>query len=455
MTESALILAGHGSHISPNTAGVVWSYVDSLRALGAAEEVTACFWKEPPALNQVLDTVAATQVYVVPVFTARGYFTSSVIPSEMALQGPVTRRDGKQIILTRPLGEHPALTRVVRNIVRARIDEYQLDPADTAVAIIGHGTRRNPNSRDTTRYQANSLRDMNWVGEVVDVYLDDEPDIPSLYRRTRAGNIIALPYFLAPGSHVSIDVPRALGLSSLAAPQTVAGRKVFYTQSLSSAPICSAIHDLALEAGLPLRQVAATDPWSGFPKVGRELLIKALKQKKKVKKNRISKENPLRFGPVMVTEKRVWHCSNDENSVALSSAAQLRSRLRENPVRSFRLLPTATDLPSGWQVDLEQPWQAHAVLETVYPGLVADWALQRQGKFAAEPLEGTSERQVGMFKGIHNLAAALLEQTVAKVCGACVRQPTWWMDEPDAELPCKAACNLWLSRAAEAGESAL
>ena len=53
MTDSALILAGHGSHVSPNTAGVVWSYVDRLRALGTAPEVTACFWKEPPALNQV------------------------------------------------------------------------------------------------------------------------------------------------------------------------------------------------------------------------------------------------------------------------------------------------------------------------------------------------------------------------------------------------------------------
>ena len=452
MTDSALILAGHGSHISPNTAGVVWGYVDRLRALGAADEVTACFWKEPPALSQVLDSVAAAQVYVVPVFTARGYFTSAVIPAEMALQGPVTRRGGQTITLTPPLGEHPAMTSVVRDIAREHIAKHNLDPADTAVAIIGHGTRRNPNSRATTRYQAQVLRELNWVAEVVDVYLDDEPNIPSIYQCTSASNIIALPYFLASGSHVSMDVPRALGLSSLAAPQTVAGRKVFYTQSLSGAPVCSALHELALEAGLPLRQVAVTDTWSGFPKVGRELLIKALKQKKEKKKNRISKENPLRFGPVMVTEKRVWHCSNDENSVALSSAEQLRARLRGKPARAFRPLPTATDLPSGWQVDLEQPWQAHAVLETVFPGLVADWARQRQGSFAAETLEGTSERQVGMFKGIHNLAVALLEQTVAKVCGACIRQPTWWKDEPRTDLPCKEPCNFWLSSAAELGE---
>ncbi|MCY4540294.1 MAG: DR2241 family protein [Chloroflexi bacterium] len=442
MTDSALILAGHGSHISPNTAGVVWSYVDRLRALGAANEVTACFWKEPPALSQVLDTVEASQVFVVPVFTAQGYFTASVIPSEMALRGPVTMRDGKTITLTRPLGEHPAMTRVVRNMVRAHIDEYGLDRTDTAVAIIGHGTRRNPDSRDTTRYQAKVLREMNWVGEVVDVYLDDEPDIPSIYRTTFARNVIAIPYFLAPGSHVSTDVPRALGLSDGAGTQTVAGRRIFYTQSLSGdASICSAIHELAMEAGLPLCRGSDSRPWNGFPTAGRDPLMKALK-----------KELPLRFGQVMVTEKRVWHCDNEACGTPMLSAAQLRAWLREDP---FRPLPTSADLPTGWHVDLDRPADAHAVLETVYPGLVADWAAKHQGEFLAEPLKVTSERQVGMFKGIHNLAAELIERTVATVCGACVRQPTWWKKDPASDLPCKAACNYWLSSAAKLGESAL
>ncbi|MDE2950570.1 MAG: hypothetical protein OXT68_07360 [Chloroflexota bacterium] len=446
MTDSALILAGHGSHISPNTAGVVWSYVDRLRALGMAEEITACFWKEPPALHQVLDTVKATQIFVVPVFTARGYFTSAVIPTEMALHGPVTRREGKTITLTRPLGEHPAMASVVRNIVRVHIDEHELDRADTAVAIIGHGTRRNPNSRATTRYQAKVLRDMNWVGEVVDVYLDDEPEIPSIYRRTRAANIIALPYFLAPGSHVSIDVPRALGLSDRLAPQRVAGRNVYYTGPLSGdESICSAIRELALEAGLPPRRNPNADAWGGFPKAGRDSLVKALK-------GRTNQNKPLRFGQVMITEKRVWHCDNDAGSAPMSSAAQLRACLREDP---FRPLPTSADLSAGWHVDIDRPAQAQAVLETVYPGLIADWAAKQRENFLAEPLKVTSERQVGMFKGIHNLAAEVIERTVAKVCGACVRQPTWRQDEPGSDLPCKAACNYWLSSAAKLGESAI
>ena len=51
MSEIALVLAGHGSHISPHTAGIVWRYVDLLRLWGVADEITACFWKEPPAFR--------------------------------------------------------------------------------------------------------------------------------------------------------------------------------------------------------------------------------------------------------------------------------------------------------------------------------------------------------------------------------------------------------------------
>ena len=90
MSEVALILAGHGSHVSPTTAGLVWGYVDRLRLLGVAAEITACFWKEPPSYSQVIHTVASQNVVVVPVFTAQGYFADDVLPSEMGLDGPLT-----------------------------------------------------------------------------------------------------------------------------------------------------------------------------------------------------------------------------------------------------------------------------------------------------------------------------------------------------------------------------
>src|SRR3954467_9379014 len=147
MSRTALVLAGHGSHISPETAGVVWQQVDKLRALNAADEVTAAFWKETPSFHQVIDTLAADDVTVVPLFTAQGYFTQTVIPAEMGLSGSLTERDGRTIRYTPTLSEHPYLARVVRERVATAIAQNGTDPSEIAVAIIGHGTRRSAESR--------------------------------------------------------------------------------------------------------------------------------------------------------------------------------------------------------------------------------------------------------------------------------------------------------------------
>ncbi|MDE2749763.1 MAG: DR2241 family protein [Chloroflexota bacterium] len=444
MSGIALILAGHGSHVSANTAGVVWAYVDRLRSWGAADEITACFWKEAPAFSQVLDTVLADDVVIVPVFTARGYFTSEVIPIELGLDGNASEHNGKRIQLTRPIGEHPRLRSIVDNRLRETIEEYELPPADTAVAIIGHGTRRHRGSRDTAREQALRIRRLNWFREVVDVYLDDEPAIPSVYRDTRAANIIALPYFLADGSHVRQDLPRALGISDLDAANCVNGRRVFYCEPVGShESICQAILDLAREAGLPFAERKPPSAWRGFPIAGRSALLHTL-----------ARQKTLQFGQVKVDRRRVWHSDNRTEGKTFTSPAALRAFLRDDP---FRPLATSADLPAGWQVPLDAPEQAHAVLETLYPGLIADWAASKRGALKTDALKAIGKRQNGLFQDIHRLPVNVIKMALDKVCGGCVRRPTWWPDAAQAgkDLPCRSACNLWLSTARQMGEAKL
>ena len=319
MSCTALILAGHGSHVSANTAGLVWSAVDRLRRWGVADEITACFWKEAPPFSQVLDTVEAGDVVIVPVFTARGYFTSEVIPTEFGLAGKTTIRDGKRIHLTRPLGEHPHLESIVERQLRAIVDQYELAPEQTAAAIIGHGTGRNRQSRDTARHQAERIRELHWLGEAVDVYLDDDPVIPSLYERTSAPHIIALPYFVADGSHVRHDIPRALGIADLNSVNRVRDRSVYYGEPVGSdASICQLILDLARETGLPFQRKADVRNWRHFPRAGRRALFQALES-----------ERILPFGQLMLTQERVWHRENDggrHRAVVTGGAAGICTR---------------------------------------------------------------------------------------------------------------------------------
>ena len=443
MSGFALILAGHGSHISANTAGIVWNYVDRLRRQRVADEITACFWKEQPAFSQVLDTVEAEDVIIVPVFTAKGYFAGEVIPAEFRLDGELTIRGDRRIHLTPTVGEHPQLRSIVETRLRETVEQYGLPPADTAAAIIGHGTRRNRNSRDTAHHQAERIHALDWLSEVVDVYLDDEPDIPSVYRNTRAANIIALPYFLAGGSHVTHDVPRALGISELESVNHVNGRSVFYCEPVGSdETICQVILELARDAGLPLAPSAGSGAWTGFPRAGRSVLLQALES------GRI-----LRFGQISVSKTSVRHSDASSDSKGFASPAALRAYLRDDP---FRPLATSADLPGGWHVNLAQPEGAHAVLETVYPGLIADWAAKQCGALKTESLRDIGTRQNGLFRDIHKLPKRVIKTAMDKICGNCIRQPVWWpgFQETGDQLPCPSACNLWLSSARQLGDAA-
>ena len=434
----ALILAGHGSHISPNTAGVVWGYVDTLRQWRVADEITACFWKEEPSFSHVLDTVVSDTVVIVPVFTAQGYFTQTVIPTEIGLNGDVTHKNGKTIYYTPTIGEHPYLETIVQERVKNALSNDNLNPDQTAVAVIGHGTRRNSSSRDATRQQADLIREHKLVSQVVDVYLDDEPNIPSLYESTDTKHVIAVPFFLAEGSHVTIDVPDALGITFGNYPDTVNGRDVYYTPPVGTDDaMCRVILELARDTGLPFNRSNNPEKliWSGFPKVGQDAFVHALESHK-----------TLVLGQVMVTGEKVWHTDEAGETSARPSPETLRGIVRDNP---FRPLPTSDDLPTGWHVDVASAQEAYAAIETIYPTLITDWANQKDNSFITESLEDIGTRQVGMFENIHLLESVVIQETVDAVCGRCIRQPSWLNghDANNKDLPCKTPCNVWLSAA--------
>jgi sirohydrochlorin cobaltochelatase len=437
MTRTALILAGHGSHISPDTAGLVWSYVDQLREWGVADEVTACFWKEMPSFHHVLDTVTAEDITIVPVFTARGYFATTAIPAEMDLDGEITRRDGRIIRYSKTLGDHPHLAKIVQKRVTDALENYHLDPKLVAVAVIGHGTPRNRHSRDVTCDQAEQLRDQNLVREVVDVYLDDEPFIPSIYQTTQSPNIIAVPNFLATGSHTTIDVPKALGIQLDVNPSNVNGRQVFYTSPIGTDDVvCDLILDLARETGQPFEIQPERDVWSGFPQRGRDELI-----------NAVQTEGILSFGQLQLSPTEIHPLESAENPIVLETPVSLRKFVREEP---FRPLATASNLPTGWRVPISSPEILYPIVETIYPGTVADWAAYQKGEFQSESLSYVAQFQTGMFKDIDRLASSAVENLVGEICGNCVCHPMWLHGEsPPNAIPCKSPCNFWLSRAKE------
>ncbi|MBC8171454.1 MAG: hypothetical protein H7X77_07265 [Anaerolineae bacterium] len=434
MMTTALVLAGHGSHISSRTAGLIWEHVDALRAMGVADEITAAFWKEMPSFHTVFRTLTADDITVVPLFTAQGYFTQTVIPAEMGLTGAITYRDGRTIRYTRTLSEHPYLGQVVQQRIKDAFQTLQTPPDQTAIAIIGHSTKRNPESRAATEAQAAQIRNLGLAAEVQAVYLDDTPEIAEIYRLTSAPNLIAVPYFLALGSHTTFDVPEELGLKPEQSLSQIKGRQVLYTPPVGvDTALREVILELARDAGAPLYPVKAGSTWDCFPKMGQSTLLET-----------IETSGILPFGQLVVLPQRVA-AQGEATIQAVSDPGALRTMIRENP---FRSLATSTDLPDAWYVQIKEPVLLHAVVETVYPGSIADWAAVQQSTFEAGSLAAVVQRQTGNYRKLESLTQYQQEALVGRVCAGCIRHPTWH-DGVTGDIPCPEPCNQWLSIALE------
>ena len=227
----ALVLAGHGSHLNARSSEAVRAHARTLAADGDWDEVLVAFWKEEPSLSRALDGCTAEDVSVVPVFMSEGYFTSEVIPAEMALDGPVTRREGWTIRCTRPVGAHPALA----GIVVERAVEAGASP-DDALFVLGHGTRRNAGSSSAVHAQVERVRDAGRFAQVAAVFTDQDPNVGAVPDLAGKRNAVVVPYFASEGWHVG----------QVAANGAHAVR---YAEPAGTHPgIAAVIRDLALES---------------------------------------------------------------------------------------------------------------------------------------------------------------------------------------------------------------
>ena len=167
----------------------------------------------------------------------RAFIREQVIPREMRLSGRVTNVDGRKVRYTPPSGAHPSLARVlVQRAMEAGATGSE------ALAVLGHGTPRNPNSAANTLLQAGAVRALGVFPEVTAVFIDQEPNMRKVFSMVAARDIVMVPLFIADGWHVGETIPEDMALEGVSTVRD--GRTLRFARAAGTH---SAVVDVLLE----------------------------------------------------------------------------------------------------------------------------------------------------------------------------------------------------------------
>ncbi len=217
--NAALLLVGHGSTKNRDSVLPVEYQANRLRQTGLFGAVYEAFWKVEPKIENVLDRISLSPVYIVPFFLSEGYFTQEVLPQHLGLShGRGVWRGvwrGKELLYCRPVGVHPKINEIVdQRIQDVLVSETCPDPAQTCLFIAGHGTNQNANSSLFIERQVERVAETGQFAQVKAIYLDQEPAIANWREWTNLKQIAVIPYFLSDGLHVAEDIPELLGFQT-------------------------------------------------------------------------------------------------------------------------------------------------------------------------------------------------------------------------------------------------
>ena len=258
--DSALLIAAHGSTVNPDSSAPTLAHAAEIQRRKIFSAVGCAFWKEEPSLRDAIflfDPESVREVYVVPNFISEGYFTQTVIPRELELKEPVTTRaNGQTWIYCEPVGNNPIVTELL--LARAREIAPDVEPTQTALLIVAHGTELNDNSAIAAKREAERIRARGEFASVGNAYMEEPPLIAEWDQLTSAPNVIVVPFFIADGLHSYEDIPKLLGIERTGTdvfgknPHRLQGRSLYYARAIGTDPRFA---DVIVEQTLKARSV--------------------------------------------------------------------------------------------------------------------------------------------------------------------------------------------------------
>jgi sirohydrochlorin cobaltochelatase len=271
--DAALLIVAHGSTVNPDSSAPTLAHAAEIRRRKIFADVGCAFWKEEPSLRDAIflfDPEAIREVCVVPNFISEGYFTQTVVPRELELNGQITKRSNGQVWkYCEPVGNHPMMTELL--LRRAREIAPDIPESDTTLLIVAHGTDLNENSAVAAKREAEKIRGLGKYATVLNVYMEEPPLVSDWRKLTKTRSVVVVPFFISDGLHSYEDIPRLLGIKERRLPSrrkppdgrlgsrpslkeifrrnpySIEGRSLFYAPSIGTE---AGVADIILEQAL-------------------------------------------------------------------------------------------------------------------------------------------------------------------------------------------------------------
>lgn len=189
------------------------------------------------AITKMLDD-GIERIIAVPLFVFPGYLTDTTVREAFGLQHAASsgrvEKGGRtaEVVFTGTFADHPLIEDTLMTVCR----DNNADAGNTAVMMIFHGSKTAAGS--------------NYVDACTD-YLSkkgytvmaayNEFQIPTVEEATdellRTGkNILAIPMFVSPGKHTTMDIPPKLGLEGSKIRDIGNGNRLCYVEEIGMHP---------------------------------------------------------------------------------------------------------------------------------------------------------------------------------------------------------------------------
>ncbi len=210
----AIVLASHGDRGDDKSNAGLAAHVEALRESGQYRFVSGGVLNGEPKFESALaeaELSGAEWILVYPMFMSAGYFAAEELPRRI--------KAANVSVLTsvlQPLGvDQRAPLLMLESALRAA-QSSGLNPAETRLLVVGHGSKQGSASADATRRAVRVIEGHSPFARIDTAFIEEAPFVADALREYQGPTIIA-GFFAGDGMHSGQDIPDAIAESGATA----------------------------------------------------------------------------------------------------------------------------------------------------------------------------------------------------------------------------------------------